>query len=39
MESKYNKTYSENNKILLFPEMPRNLQLIEKYPVNTAGDF
>ena len=39
MESKYNKKYYENNKIMLFPDKPRELQIIEKYLVNIAGDF
>jgi len=36
--STYKKKYYENNKILLFPEKPRELQIIEKYLVNIVGD-
>ena len=33
----YEKKYYENNKILLFPEKPRELQIIEKIPCQYCG--
>jgi len=37
--STYKKKYYGNNKILLFPEMPRELQIIEKIPCQYCGRF
>jgi len=37
--STYKKKYYENNKILLFPEKPRELQIIEKIPCQYCGRF
>jgi len=37
--SSYKKKYYENNKILLFPEKPRELQIIEKIPCQYCGRF
>ena len=39
MNNKYNKKYYENNKILLFPEKPRELKIIEKIPCQYCGRF
>jgi len=37
--SSYKKKYYENNKIVLFPEQPRELQIIEKIPCQYCGRF
>ena len=38
-QTTYKKKYYENNKIVYFPEKPRELQIIEKYLVNIAGGY
>ena len=37
--STYKKKYYENNKIVLFPEKARELQIIEKIPCQYCGRF
>lgn len=39
MDSTYKKKYYENNKIMLFPEQQRELQIIEKIPCQYCGRF
>ena len=39
LPSTYKKKYYENNKIVLFPEKPRELQIIEKIPCQYCGRF
>ena len=38
-QTTYKKKYYENNKILLLPEKPRELQIIEKIPCQYCGRF
>ena len=38
-QTTYKKKYYENNKIVLFPEKARELQIIEKIPCQYCGRF